>query len=81
LKAAVQQGNEVSVSMIVLPVSTGLQMGSVSGGKPISADFLKINAADILGAFELADRSLAVLPDICRIASRSRAFLMKQGRL
>ena len=81
LKAAAQQGDEVSVSMIVLPVYTDLQMGSVSGGgKPVAPDFLKINAGDILGAFELAAGKIAILPDICRIASRSRTILMKQGR-
>lgn len=81
LKAAAQQGDEVSVSMIVLPVYTDLQMGSVSGGgKPIAPDFLKVNADDILGAFELAAQRIVVLPDICRIASRSRTILMKQGR-
>lgn len=81
LKAAEQLGDEVSVSMIVLPVHTDLQMGSVNGGgRPIDPGFLKINAADILGAFELAAQQIVVLPDICRIASRSRTILMKQGR-
>ena len=80
LKAAAQDEKEIHVSMIVLPVYTDLQMGSLSGvGKRISPDFLSANSSDVLGAFQLAAQRIVVLPDICKIAARSRAIMVNQG--
>lgn len=80
LKAAAQRGDAVSVSMLVMPVYTDLQLGSVSGGgRAVEPDFLRMNGSDILGAFELSAQKFVVLPDICRIAERLAPVVSKQG--
>lgn len=81
LKGAFHEGQEVQLSMIAIPIFADLKMGSLNfTGKSISPEILKSNSTDILGAYELAGRKIVVIPDICKIASRSRLLLMDQGR-
>lgn len=81
LKGAVQEGQELKMSMIAIPVYAELKMGSLNfTGSPITPEILKTNSTDILGAYELAGRKIVVIPDICKIASRSRLLLMDQGK-
>lgn len=81
LKGARQEGQEVKMSMIAVPIYADMKMGSLNfTGNSTTREILKSNSTDILGAYEMSGGKIVVIPDICKIASRSRSLLLEQGR-
>ncbi len=80
LKGARQEGQEVRLSMVAVPVFAELKMGvlNFSSDSITPADILKTNSTDALGVFDLGGGKIAVVPDIYRIAARSRGLLTQQ---
>ncbi len=80
LKGARREGQEVRLSMVAVPIFAELKMGVLdfTGRTVLPGDILKTNSTDILGAFALSGDKFAVVPDICKIAERSRALLLGQ---
>jgi hypothetical protein len=80
LKGAQKGKQEVHVAMIAVPIFSDLKIGSVNfSGTSISPTVLKANETDILGAYEHRDRKI-IVPDIYRIACRTRLVLKDQGK-